>query len=241
MEECGCKRLVFSSSSTVYGSASCFPTDEGKAEGKNLASPYGRSKYFCEEVLRDVAAADQEWQIIILRYFNPGGAHPSGLLGESIRSGAPLNLLPRLAEVGAGERDILHVFGGNWPTPDGTCIRDYMHVLDLAEGHVAAVRKVAGGGGGGGGEGGGGDGGGVSTYNLGRGEGVSVLEMIREFSRACGKSIPYHVSERRRGDVMRTTCSGKLAQKELNWNPQRTLRDICVDAWRFKVKNPDGY
>ncbi len=130
----------------------------------------------------------QNWQIIILRYFNPGGAHPSGLLGESTRSGAPLNLLPRLAEVAAGERGAVHVFGGDWPTPDGTCIRDYMHVLDLAEGHVAAVRKAAGGGGGGGGGGdggggGGGGGGGVLTYNLGRGQGVSVLQIIQEFSR----------------------------------------------------------
>ncbi|XP_071544332.1 UDP-glucose 4-epimerase-like [Panulirus ornatus] len=229
MSEVGCKRLVFSSSSTVYGSAQYFPTDEEHGTGVGITNPYGRSKYVCEQIMKDLTVADKEWRVVLLRYFNPVGAHESGLIGDD-PLGVPVNLMPYLAQCAVGRRDVVHVFGGDWDTPDGTCVRDYMHVVDLAKGHNAALAKVS-------------DKKftGAKAYNLGRGKGISVLEMISAFSKACGKEIPYKIVGRRRGDVRRTTCSGTLAEKELSWKSSRTVDDMCRDVWRWQSKNPNGY
>ncbi|XP_047481937.1 UDP-glucose 4-epimerase-like isoform X3 [Penaeus chinensis] len=229
MGEVGVKRLVFSSSSTVYGPAKYFPTDEEHPTGQGVTNPYGRSKFVCEEMMKDLAKAEEGWQLVLLRYFNPVGAHPSGDIGED-PLGIPVNLMPYIAQVAVGRRERINVFGGDWDTPDHTCIRDFMHVMDLAEGHTAALTKF-------------GDPAfrGAKPFNLGRGKGVSVLEMIAAFSRACGKELPYKIVGRRWGDVQQTTSSGKLAEKEFGWKATRTLDDMCADTWRWQSKNPNGY
>lgn len=229
MDEVGMRRLVFSSSSTVYGSAKYFPTDEKHTTGTGVTNPYGRSKYVCEEIMKDVAKTTKDWKLILLRYFNPVGAHESGLIGED-PLGIPVNLMPYIAQCAVGRREIVEVFGGDWETRDGTCIRDYMHVMDLAEGHNAALGKLF-------------DENftGTKPYNLGRGTGVSVLEMIAAFSKACGKDIPYRIIGRRSGDVQQTTASGKLAEIELDWKARRTVDDMCADTWRWQSKNPNGF
>ncbi|KAK4287207.1 hypothetical protein Pmani_039716 [Petrolisthes manimaculis] len=228
MNEVGCRVLVFSSSSTVYGPATYFPTDEDHPTGPAITNPYGRTKYFCEQVMKDVAAQDKRWSVVVLRYFNPVGAHSSGLLGDDPVTGRPVNLLPSLAHVAAGRKKVFHIFGEDWDTPDGTCIRDFMHVMDLAEGHVAALEHAH-------------THTGASVFNLGRGEGVSVRQMIQAFERACGCSLPCEVVCRRAGDVRRTTCSGDRAKAVLGWRPYRTLDDMCRDSWLFQVNNPHGY
>ncbi|XP_064090351.1 UDP-glucose 4-epimerase-like isoform X1 [Macrobrachium nipponense] len=229
MGEVGLKRLVFSSSSTVYGSAKYFPTDEEHTTGVGVTNPYGRTKFVCEEIMKDLAKTSKDWQIVLLRYFNPVGAHDSGMIGEDPLD-IPVNLMPYIAQCAVGRRERVDVFGGDWETRDGTCIRDFMHVMDLAEGHNAALGKLF-------------DENfsGAKAYNLGRGQGVTVLEMIAAFSRACGKEIPYEIVGRRNGDVRQTTSSGKLAEKELGWKARRTVDNMCADAWRWQSNNPNGY
>jgi UDP-glucose 4-epimerase len=219
------KQLVFSSSCTVYGEPDEVPMTE--ASPLSATNPYGRTKLMIEQLLGDVAAADPAWHIILLRYFNPVGAHPSGRIGED-PSGIPNNLMPYLMQVAVGRRDELTVFGDDYPTPDGTCIRDYIHVMDLAEGHLAALREVA-------------DRPGCEPINLGTGNGHSVLEVIAAASAAVGTSIPYRVGARRPGDAPATWARTDRANELLGWSATRSLDAMCVDAWRWQSANPNGY
>ncbi|ADU38844.1 UDP-glucose 4-epimerase GalE [Variovorax paradoxus] len=219
MEEANVRRLVFSSSATVYGDPVENPVSERCLTGK-LSSPYGRSKSMVEEVLQDIAAAKPAWHIAILRYFNPAGAHPSGLIGES-PNGPPNNLIPYISQVAAGWRDVLRVFGDDYPTPDGTGVRDYIHVQDLAEGHLSAleaINKRAG----------------LHIWNLGTGRGYSVLEVIRAFEIASGRSINFEIERRRLGDVAECWADPTKAQMELNWKANRSLTEMMTDAWRWQ-------
>ena len=214
----GVKRLVFSSSATVYGDPAVLPVPETAA--LQTSNPYGRSKLMIEEMLQDIAAADPEWQITILRYFNPVGAHESGLIGES-PSGVPNNLMPYIAQVAAGLRDCLTVYGNDYPTPDGTGIRDYIHVADLAHGHLKALNKQS-------------DRRGIDIYNLGTGRGYSVLEMLRAFEKASNRAIPYKIAPRRAGDVASSFADPGKAQRELDWKAGRSIELMCVDTWRWQ-------
>ena len=224
MERHDVRQLVFSSSSTVYGEPQTVPITEESPLA--LTSPYGRCKLFIEQMLRDLAAA-RNWSITLLRYFNPVGAQPSGRIGEDPR-GVPNNLLPFIAQVAVGRLKRLKVFGHDYDTPDGTGIRDYIHVTDLALGHLAALAHLEGKRG-------------VSTYNLGTGRGYSVLEMIEAFSRACGRPIPYELVDRRDGDVAICYADPSLAQSELGWIADRGVEQMCADAWRWQSANPEGY
>lgn len=221
----GCKKIVFSSSATVYGTPERLPLDENCRTGATT-NPYGTSKYFQEVMLRDLYAADKAWTVAILRYFNPVGAHESGLIGEDPR-GIPNNLAPYIAKVAVGELKEVGVFGGDYDTPDGTGVRDYIHVVDLAEGHVAAIEKLTRPG--------------VFTYNLGTGKGYSVLEVIRAFERACGKKLPYVICPRRPGDIAACYADASKAERELGWKAVRTLDDMCASLWNWQRKNPKGY
>lgn len=212
----GVRRFVFSSSATVYGEQEEIPVGEDAPLGAPT-NPYGRTKLFIEEILRDLAASDPRWEIGILRYFNPVGAHPSGLIGEE-PSGIPNNLMPYVCRVAAGELPELRVFGGDYPTPDGTGVRDYIHVVDLAAGHVAALDRLASG---------------VGVWNLGRGVGVSVLELVAAFEEATGTRVPYRIVDRRPGDVAALYADPSRAEAELGWKATRALADMCADAWRF--------
>lgn len=214
----GVKRLVFSSSATVYGDPAALPVPETAA--LQTTNPYGRSKLMIEEMLQDIAAADPEWQITILRYFNPVGAHESGLIGES-PSGVPNNLMPYIAQVAAGLRDCLTVYGDDYPTPDGTGIRDYIHVADLARGHLKALNKQS-------------DRRGIDIYNLGTGRGYSVLEMLRAFEKASNRAIPYKIAPRRAGDVASSFADPGKAQRELDWKADRCIEQMCADTWRWQ-------
>lgn len=214
----GVKRLVFSSSATVYGDPAALPVPETAA--LQTTNPYGRSKLMIEEMLQDIAAADPEWQITILRYFNPVGAHESGLIGES-PSGVPNNLMPYIAQVAAGLRDCLTVYGNDYPTPDGTGIRDYIHVADLARGHLKALNKQS-------------DRRGIDIYNLGTGRGYSVLEMLRAFEKASNRAIPYKIAPRRAGDVASSFADPGKAQRELDWKADRCIEQMCADTWRWQ-------
>lgn len=218
MKENGIKQLVFSSSATVYGDPTALPVTETAA--LQATNPYGRSKLMIEEILHDIAAAIPEWKITILRYFNPVGAHESGLIGES-PCGVPGNLLPYIAQVATGQRDYLAVFGNDYPTPDGTGVRDFIHVVDLAQGHIRALEKQA-------------DSSGISIYNLGTGRGYSVLEMLRAFEQASGRIIPYRFESRRAGDVAISYADPGKAQRELGWRAKRTISDMCSDTWRWQ-------
>ncbi|KAK3861840.1 hypothetical protein Pcinc_032239 [Petrolisthes cinctipes] len=229
MRSAGVKRLVYSSSATVYGVPQYLPTDENHPTGQGITNPYGRTKYFCEQVMMDLAASDQDWGVLLLRYFNPVGAHASGLIGEDPRD-IPNNLMPYIAQVAVGRLKALQVFGQDYDTPDGTGVRDYVHVVDLATGHVAALEHVWRP-----------DFNGCESYNLGRGEGVSVLEMVNAFSRASGRAIPYVVKERRAGDVAKMVASCTRAQTHLGWKATRTLEQMCEDTWRWQSQNPRGY
>lgn len=222
------KTLVFSSSATVYGHPGTVPI----CEDFPLAAinPYGRTKLMVEEVLADLYHADPTWKLARLRYFNPVGAHPSGLIGEDPR-GIPNNLLPFISQVAVGRREQLTVFGGDYPTPDGTGVRDYIHVMDLAEGHLAALQALT--------AGKGSDG--PLTVNLGTGHGISVLDMLRAFEAASGKRVPYQIAERRSGDVAACYADPSLAQELLGWRASRGLEDMCRDAWRWQSQNPQGY
>ncbi|MFT4215844.1 MAG: UDP-glucose 4-epimerase GalE [Micropruina sp.] len=221
----GCGRIVFSSSATVYGSASEPPFAEDAPTG--ATNPYGWTKHMIEQILADAAAADQELAVAVLRYFNPIGAHESGRIGEDPK-GVPNNLLPFVAQVAAGRRTGLQVFGNDYPTPDGTGLRDYIHVVDLAQGHLAALARI-------------GEGAGCHVWNLGTGRPLSVLEVIEAYQKASGVTIPYQIVARRPGDVAASYADVSKAERELGWRAQRSLDQACADTVRWQSNNPDGY
>ena len=225
LEEAGARRLVFSSSATVYGDPASVPIREDFPTGPT--SPYGRTKWHIEHMLNDLAVASPEWSIGILRYFNPVGAHASGRIGENPR-GIPNNLMPFVTQVAVGKRPQLSVFGGDYPTHDGTGVRDYIHVVDLALGHLAALEKVV-------------AGKGAWTVNLGTGKGYSVLDFVKAFEKASGRPIPYQIVDRRPGDVAQCYADPSLAAEMLGWRAQRDLQQMCADSWNWQQKNPDGY
>ena len=233
MDAVGCRTLVFSSSATVYGAATQMPLTEDSPLG--ATNPYGWTKFVVEQVLRDVAASDERWGVALLRYFNPVGAHPSGRIGEDPR-GVPNNLVPFIAQVAVGRREQLTIFGDDFDTPDGTGVRDYIHVVDLAEGHVAALAKLAGGGADG-------DGGvrGAHAWNLGTGTGSSVRQVVAAFERASGREVPVRVAPRRAGDVATSYADPARARDELGWVARRSLDEMCEDTWRWQSGNPQGY
>jgi UDP-glucose 4-epimerase len=222
----GCKNIVFSSSATVYGQPQSVPIREDFPT-PGCTNPYGWTKLMMEQVFRDVQAADPEWNTVILRYFNPIGAHESGRIGED-PAGIPNNLLPYVAQVAVGRLKELSVFGSDYPTPDGTGVRDYIHVVDLARGHVRAIEVLA-------------EHPGVTVLNLGTGHGVSVLEIIHAFSEACGKELPYVIDPRRAGDIATCYADPSKAKEVLGWTAEKDIRDMCRDAWRWQSGNPDGY
>ncbi len=225
MKEFGVKTIVFSSSATVYGNPSKVPITEEYALG--ATNPYGRTKLMIEEILQDLSAAEGDWRIAILRYFNPVGAHESGLIGEDPQ-GIPNNLFPYMAQVAVGKLPELLVFGGDYQTPDGTGVRDYIHVVDLARGHLKALERIW-------------ESTGVEIYNLGTGRGYSVLQVIEAFGKACGKAIPYKIVGRRKGDVASCYADPTLARGRLDWQATKGLEEMCVDAWRWQKMNPEGY
>lgn len=225
MAEYQVKNLVFSSSATVYAETKILPIKEDFPLG--ALSPYGRSKLMVEDILKDVYDADKSWNIARLRYFNPVGAHESGLIGEDPND-IPNNLMPFIAQVAVGKRETLHVFGDDYPTPDGTGVRDYIHVVDLAKGHLLALNKLA-------------TGPGLVTYNLGTGKGGSVFDMVKAFERACGKTIPYQVSPRRAGDIACFYGDPSLALAELGWQAKYDLNDMAATSWHWQSTNPNGY
>lgn len=226
MAEQGVKNLVFSSSATVYGDPAQVPVTEETPLGE-ATNPYGRSKAIIEQILQDLYISDRTWNIALLRYFNPVGAHASGLIGED-PNGVPNNLLPYVAQVAVGKRPFLRVFGDDYPTPDGTGVRDYIHVVDLALGHLRALDKLA-------------EGPGVVIYNLGTGVGYSVLEVVAAFAKASGREIPYQIIERRPGDVACVYADPARAAGELGWRAARGLAEMCADAWRWQAANPEGF
>lgn len=226
MQEKGVRRLVFSSSATVYGLATELPLRETTPTG-GVTNPYGQTKYMIEQILRDLAAADPLWHITILRYFNPVGAHESGLIGEDPQ-GTPNNLLPYVAQVAVGKQKEVRVFGNDYDTPDGTGVRDYIHVVDLAKGHVAAIDHIEGPER-------------PAIYNLGTGKGTSVLELIHAFEKACGKPIPYAIHPRRDGDVAASYADPAKANQLLGWKAEKTIEEACADSWRWQSGNPNGY
>jgi UDP-glucose 4-epimerase len=226
MQAAGVKTMVFSSSATVYGDPAAVPIREDFPVGATT-NPYGRSKLIIEQILGDVAVSDPEWRIALLRYFNPVGAHKSGRIGEDPR-GIPNNLMPYIAQVAVGRREVLNVWGNDYPTPDGTGVRDYIHVVDLAVGHVKAVAKLA-------------EGPGVRVWNLGTGRGYSVVEMAKAFEQASGRPVPYRFGPRRAGDIAQCWADPARAERELGWKAQRGLDEMCGDAWRWQSMNPQGF
>jgi len=225
MAKGGCKNIVFSSSATVYGDPASVPVKEDFPI--SATNPYGRTKLFIEEILRDVYRSDNTWNVILLRYFNPVGAHKSGRIGEDPK-GIPNNLMPYISQVAVGRREHLSVFGSDYPTKDGTGVRDYIHVVDLAKGHVKALQKLP-------------STPGCVTYNLGTGVGYSVLEMLAAFSTACGKQLPHKLADRRPGDVAVVYGSPEKAKAELGWQAELGLEDMCADSWRWISQNPNGF
>ncbi len=223
MAKFGVKSLVFSSSATVYGDPASVPIFEHFP--LSATNPYGRSKLMIEDILRDLLRADASWRIALLRYFNPVGAHESGLIGEE-PNGTPNNLLPYVAQVAEGRRACLSVYGSDYPTPDGTGLRDYIHVVDLALGHLKTLAKLA-------------TGPGIYTYNLGTGRGNSVLEMVRAFEAASGRTVPYRIVARRPGDIAACYADASLAERELGWKAERDVAQMCVDAWRWQSTPTD--
>ena len=226
MRNHGCKSIVFSSSSTVYGDPDSLPLTE-QSPKKSATNPYGWTKWMIEQMLTDLNTADPEWNVVLLRYFNPIGAHPSGLIGEDPK-GIPNNLVPYVAQVAVGKREAVQVYGNDYPTPDGTGVRDYIHVCDLASGHVSALRWMNGREG-------------VEVFNLGTGTGSSVLDVIRAFSKACGKELPYVIRERRGGDIAANWCDATKAEREMGWKAQYDLADMCRDSWNWQSRNPNGF
>ena len=225
MQRHGCKSVVFSSSATVYGDPMALPIREDAA--LSSTNPYGATKLIGENLLRDLERSDPLWQIALLRYFNPVGAHQSGLIGEDPR-GTPNNLMPYIAQVAVGKRARLQVFGNDYDTPDGTGVRDYIHVLDLAEGHVAALRHLL-------------ERRGSITVNLGTGQGLSVLELVRAFEAASGRAVPYEIVARRPGDIAACYADASLAQARLGWQATRGVQAMCEDSWRWQRLNPSGF
>ena len=225
MQAAGCKRLVFSSSATVYGDPERLPITEDSP--LSATNPYGQTKLMGETILRDLGAADPRWQTACLRYFNPVGAHESGLIGEDPR-GTPNNLMPFVAQVAVGRRAQLSVYGNDYATPDGTGVRDYIHVLDLAEGHVAALRRLL-------------DSPGSLTVNLGTGRGYSVLELVAAYAAASGRPVPYQIVARRPGDVAACYADPALASQLLGWQARHDLDRMCTDSWRWQINNPKGF
>lgn len=235
MDEFGCHSIVFSSSATVYGAADKMPITEDTPVGAGITNAYGRTKYMIEEILRDFYKSKTlddsmttDWSIVILRYFNPIGAHPSGKIGED-PNGIPNNLMPYVAQVAAGRREFLTVFGSDYPTADGTGVRDYLHVMDLADGHIAAIqyaeKKESG----------------TFTFNLGTGNGYSVIDMVKAMSKACGHDVPYEFGPRRPGDIATCYADASLAKKEMGWEAKLTLDEMCRDLWCWQSQNPNGY
>lgn len=225
MKEHGVKVIVFSSSATVYGDPEVLPLTEECKTGA-ATNPYGETKVMIERILTDAYKADNSLNVIILRYFNPVGAHPSGLMGEDPK-GIPNNLMPFVAQVASGKLKQIKVFGNDYPTPDGTGVRDYIHVVDLARGHICAIDKCREAG--------------IHIYNLGTGCGYSVMDMIKAFSKACGKQLPYEIVERRAGDIASCYAASDKAERELGWKAEYNLDDMCRDLWNWQKNNPNGY
>jgi UDP-glucose 4-epimerase len=225
MKEYEVKNIVFSSSATVYGDPHSVPITEDFP--LSATNPYGRTKLMIEDILRDLHVSDNLMNIAILRYFNPVGSHKSGLIGESPND-IPNNLMPYISQVAVGKLSMLNVFGGDYPTPDGTGVRDYIHVVDLATGHLAALKKLD-------------TKPGIVTYNLGTGKGYSVLEMVKAFEKASGKNIPYRITDRRPGDIAACYADPSKAKRELGWSAVRDIEEMCADTWRWQSANPDGY
>lgn len=226
MRNHGVKNIIFSSSATVYGDPAMIPITEECPKGI-CTNPYGWTKWMLEQILTDIQKADPEWNVILLRYFNPIGAHPSGKIGEDPK-GIPNNLVPYVAQVAIGKRDCLGVFGDDYDTPDGTGIRDYIHVVDLAVAHVKAIQKLA-------------DKEGVSVYNIGTGNGYSVLDVVHAFEKACGHAIKYEIKPRRAGDIARCYCAPAKAARELGWTAQYGIDEMCAHSWNWQSQNPNGY
>ena len=226
MKEAGVKNIIFSSSATVYGDPAFIPITEACPKGQ-CTNPYGWSKSMLEQILTDIHTSDPEWNVVLLRYFNPVGAHKSGTIGENPK-GIPNNLMPYITQVAVGKREFLGVFGDDYNTPDGTGVRDYIHVVDLADGHVKALKKIE-------------EKAGVCVYNLGTGNGYSVLDMVKAFSKACGKDLPYKILERRPGDIAMCYADPAKAKEELGWEATRGLDEMCEDSWRWQSTNPNGY
>ena len=225
MREHSVKQLVFSSSATVYGSPSELPLRETSTVGVGLTNPYGKTKYMIEQIIQDYCAADPAFEATILRYFNPIGAHQSGQIGED-PNGIPNNLLPYVAQVAVGKLQSVGVFGNDYDTPDGTGVRDYIHVVDLARGHVAALQHMKAG---------------TNVYNLGTGSGTSVLEIIKAFSKACSRDLPYEIKPRRAGDIAACYADCSKAERELGWRAKLSIEQACADSWRWQSQNPNGF
>lgn len=225
MREHNVKQLVFSSSATVYGNPSDLPLRETSTVGVGLTNPYGKTKYMIEQIIQDYCAADPTFEATILRYFNPIGAHQSGQIGED-PNGIPNNLLPYVAQVAVGKLQSVGVFGDDYDTPDGTGVRDYIHVVDLARGHVAALQHMKAG---------------ANVYNLGTGSGTSVLEIIKAFSKACGRDLPYEIKPRRAGDIAACYADCSKAERELGWRAELSIEQACADSWRWQSQNPNGF
>ena len=226
MRKHGCKNIIFSSSATVYGDPETIPVTEDCPKGE-ITNPYGQTKGMIEQILTDLQKADPEWNVALLRYFNPIGAHESGLIGEDPK-GIPNNLVPYIAQVAIGKRDAVHVFGNDYDTPDGTGVRDYIHVVDLAKGHVCALRKLE-------------EKPGVFIVNLGTGHGYSVLDVIHAYEKACGHELKYVIDPRRPGDIACNYCDPTKAEKEMGWTAERGIEEMCRDSYNWQSKNPDGY
>ena len=226
MKKFGCKNIIFSSSATVYGDPAFIPITEECPKGQ-CTNPYGWTKSMLEQILTDIQKADKEWNVVLLRYFNPIGAHKSGLIGEN-PNGTPNNLMPYVTQVAVGKRPHLSVFGNDYDTHDGTGVRDYIHVVDLAKGHVAAVKKLA-------------EKAGLKLYNLGTGNGYSVLDIVKNFEAATGVKIPYVITERRPGDIATCYSNADLALKELGWKAENGIKEMCEDSWRWQKMNPNGF
>ena len=226
MEEHGVKNIVFSSSATVYGDPKEIPITENCPKGE-ITNPYGQTKSMLEQILMDIQKADNAWNVVLLRYFNPIGAHESGLIGEN-PNGIPNNLMPYITQVAVGKREFLGVFGNDYDTVDGTGVRDYIHVVDLAIGHLRALDKIK-------------ENPGVAIYNLGTGHGYSVLEVVSNFEKATGVKIPYKIMPRRPGDIATCYASPEKAKKELNWEAKRDIYDMCKDSWKWQSTHPDGF
>lgn len=226
MRNHGVKKIIFSSSATVYGDPAFIPITEECPKGK-ITNPYGQTKGMLEQVLTDLHVSDPEWNVVLLRYFNPIGAHKSGMIGEDPK-GIPNNLVPYIAQVAVGKRECLGVFGDDYDTHDGTGVRDYIHVVDLARGHVKALQKFQ-------------DTPDVYIYNLGTGNGYSVLDVLHAFEKACGKKLPYEVKDRRPGDIATCYADPAKAKAELGWEAEYGIEEMCEDSWRWQSQNPDGY